>query len=216
MVNMRDSKSRAERFVGSSPTSGTNLTRMSDKEALAYVIGLAIGDGNLSNPNGRAVRLRITCDTKYPNLIKNAVSGIRQILPKNKVSLVTRNDKCLDVSCYSNKWENLLGWKAKLGSKYLQQVTVPTWIFESKKYEIYCLKGLFETDGSVYSDRGYLTVNFVNIIKPLTIQVQKMVIDLGFSSNTQVFKQEFRKDKYTLRISKNASAFINLVGINKT
>ena len=36
----------------------------------AYVIGLAIGDGGLSNPNGRAVRLRITCDIKYPLLIE--------------------------------------------------------------------------------------------------------------------------------------------------
>ena len=35
----------------------------------AYVIGLAIGDGDLSNPNGRAVRLRITCGSQYPALI---------------------------------------------------------------------------------------------------------------------------------------------------
>jgi hypothetical protein len=40
-----------------------------DRQLQAYVIGLAIGGGNLSNPNGRAVRLRITCDTKYPALI---------------------------------------------------------------------------------------------------------------------------------------------------
>jgi hypothetical protein len=33
-----------------------------DTQLQAYVIGLAIGDGNLSNPSGRAVRLRITCD----------------------------------------------------------------------------------------------------------------------------------------------------------
>jgi hypothetical protein len=29
-----------------------------DTQLQAYVIGLAIGDGNLSNPSGRAVRLR--------------------------------------------------------------------------------------------------------------------------------------------------------------
>ena len=29
-----------------------------DRDLQAYVIGLAVGDGNLSNPNGRAVRLR--------------------------------------------------------------------------------------------------------------------------------------------------------------
>ena len=40
-----------------------------DPQLQAYVVGVAIGDGNLSNPNGRAVRLRITCDKKYPALI---------------------------------------------------------------------------------------------------------------------------------------------------
>lgn len=35
-----------------------------DKRNLAYVIGIAFGDGNLSNPNGRAVRLRVSCDKK--------------------------------------------------------------------------------------------------------------------------------------------------------
>src|SRR5579862_3288729 len=35
-----------------------------DRQLQAYVIGVAIG--NLSNPNGRADRLRITCDFKYP------------------------------------------------------------------------------------------------------------------------------------------------------
>jgi tRNA dimethylallyltransferase len=40
---------------------------------LAYVIGLAIGDGGITNPNGRAYRLRITCDKKYPRIIKTAI-----------------------------------------------------------------------------------------------------------------------------------------------
>lgn len=48
--------------MGSSPTSGTmNIINTNT----AYIIGVAIGDGNLSNSNGRAVRLRVTCDNKY-------------------------------------------------------------------------------------------------------------------------------------------------------
>jgi hypothetical protein len=42
-----------------------------DKLLQAYIIGVALGDGDLSNPNGRAVRLRITCDKKYPRLIEH-------------------------------------------------------------------------------------------------------------------------------------------------
>lgn len=56
-----------------------------DKEILSYIVGAAIGDGNLSNPNGRAVRLRITCDTNYPNIIDGLIACIKEILPENKV-----------------------------------------------------------------------------------------------------------------------------------
>ncbi len=101
LVNMRDSKSRAARLEGSSPSPGT-------KENHAFIIGVALGDGNLSNPNGRAVRLRVTCDTKYLKNIQEIYASISLMMPNNKVSLVARKDNCVDISCYSNKWEDLL------------------------------------------------------------------------------------------------------------
>lgn len=99
-----------------------------DKELQAYIIGIALGDGNLSNPNGRAVRLRITCDRKYPYLIKQIISSIKKLLPDNKVSIVIRAKTFLDISCYSNYWEKFLGWKVGLGPKHKQNVSVPKWI----------------------------------------------------------------------------------------
>ena len=68
------------------------------KKTLAYVIGVALGDGNLSNPNGRAVRLRITCDKKYPILINKMRAAIQFILPENKVSITRDNPTFLDIS----------------------------------------------------------------------------------------------------------------------
>src|SRR3989344_1233893 len=88
--------------IAKKPTTG-NLTTIS------YIIGVAIGDGNLSNPSGRAVRLRITCDIKYPNIIKNITQALQEVMPNNKVSVVNKKENCVDISCYSNKWENLLG-----------------------------------------------------------------------------------------------------------
>ena len=80
-----------------------------DRLLQAYVIGLAIGDGNLSNPNGRAVRLRITCDTKYPALIGRIFFSLTQLFPGNKVSLVRSSGNFVNVSVYSNQLESLLG-----------------------------------------------------------------------------------------------------------
>src|SRR3989344_4325096 len=68
-----------------------HMLNISDRVATAYVVGIALGDGNLSNPNGRAVRLRITCDKKYPYLIKKIEKALRVVAPQNKVSRIDRD-----------------------------------------------------------------------------------------------------------------------------
>jgi len=186
-----------------------------DKNNLTYIVSVALGDGGLSNPNGRAVRLRISCDTKYPVIIDNITSAIKKLLPTNKVSEVNRRAYCVDISCYSNKWENLLGWKAKEGSKEKQKVSIPDWIKNNRIYSKHCLRGLFETDGSVYNDRDYLMANFVTIIPTLADDVMKIISTLGFKPNIQKFKTSNGKIKHTIRISKNTEKFIKTVGISK-
>jgi len=190
------------------------MERSTHKKA-AYLIGLAIGDGNLSNPNGRATRLRITCDVRYPNLIENITHTLQELFPDNKVAIINRNDNCVDISCYSNSLEKLLGWKAQSGSKYKQKVTVPEWILRDREFTIHCLKGLFETDGSVYKDRGYKMVNFVTIIPELSKNVFEMIVSLGFEPNLQTFTPKIGEIKHTIRISKKANEFIETINLEK-
>jgi len=187
----------------------------SNKNLRAYIIGLAIGDGNLSNPSGRATRLRITCDIKYPLLINRIKKSVQLLLPENKTSIAIRKGNCLDISCYSNHLENLLGWKAKNGSKIKQSVGVPSWIKENKEYSIQCLKGLIETDGSIYNDRGYKMVNFVTYIPTLADDVMNMIKLLNFKPNIQILKLS-NNTKHTIRISKNTEKFIQVIGIDKS
>ena len=184
-----------------------------DKKLQAYVIGLAIGDGNLSNPNGRAVRLRITCDKKYPTLLKRTRSSLKKLLPQNKVSVVNRKG-CLDVYCYSNHWEKLLGWEAKKGSKINQKIKVPYWIKENSEFSKRCLRGLFETDGSVYYDRKYLMTNFVTYIPSLANDVMEMINKMGFNPHLYKIKEN-TGIKYTVRISKNTAKFIKMIELSK-
>ena len=185
-----------------------------DRRILAYIVGVALGDGNLSNPNGRAVRLRVTCDTRYPLLILKIQKAIQAILPLNKVGLVRRSEHCVDISSYSRCWEKWLGWKSGKGSKFQQNVSVPKWIMAEKRFRIPCLKGLIETDGSLYVDRGYKMVNFVTTIPKLAKDVMIMVAALGFQANLYQFSGP-HKMKYTVRISKNVSAFISVLNLEK-
>lgn len=183
---------------------------------LAYVIGLALGDGNLSNPNGRATRLRITCDAKYPNLASRMKRALEELLPQNRVSIVSRSPRWFDLSCYSNHWETLLGWEVGKGSKYAQRVRVPEWIKPSREYSTHCLRGLLETDGSVYSDRGYLMVMFVAAIPTLAQDVFDMVSNLGFTPHFYTFSTAGpRRSTYHVRLSKHVEEFLRVVPVDK-
>ena len=190
------------------------------KGTLAYIIGVAIGDGNLSNPNGRAVRLRISCDTQYPKLIEKMSSAVQKICPTNKVSFVLKKGKrCGDISCYSNTWPILLGWN--VGAKYDQDIHIPEWIRENKKHSIACLKGLIETDGAVYFDRKYKSVIFTSIIKNIAGEVFDIITKLGFKP--KIYKVEpksddgnIRKTRYNVRLTKNVDKFLKKVKIDKS
>ena len=188
-------------------------TLSKNKKLQAYVIGLSIGDGNLSNPNGRAVRLRITCDKNYPLLLKEVMHSIQKLLPQNKVSIIKRKG-CFDVSCYSNQWEKILEWKAKGGSKIKQNVRIPDWIKKEKAYIKECLRGLFQTDGSIYKDRKYTMVNFVTEIPILAKDVVKMIQAIGYKPNLQKIKSK-NQTKFTIRLSRDSKKFINDINLWK-
>ena len=176
-----------------------------NKKLKAYVIGVALGDGNLSNSNGRAVRLRVTCDKKYPLLLKHIKQSVQKMTPENKVSVIKRKG-CFDISCYSNYWEEILGWKAKEGSKSKQKVSVPKWIKSNRTYAKECLRGLFQTDGSIYKDRKYLMVNFVTEIPTLAKDTFEMITKIGHKPNIQKLDTK-KSQKFTIRISKDAEKF---------
>ncbi|MEX1064200.1 MAG: LAGLIDADG family homing endonuclease [Candidatus Paceibacterota bacterium] len=193
----------------------------SDKELQAYVIGLAVGDGNLSKL-ARATRLRITCDNKYPKLMNRVVASLRLLLPENKVGIVKRPRNCTDVYVYSNHLEKLLGWKGDMGSKFKQNVSTPEWIFGSWRYKAKYLKGLIETDGSVYQDRGYPMVMITTIIRGLAEEIKSLIDSLGFTSH--LYEIDSRKNKYSynkqleyhIRLSKNVQKFLDLVQPDKS
>lgn len=188
-----------------------------DKELQAYIIGVALGDGNLSNPNGRATRLRISCDTKYPFLLEKIQQSLQGLFPNNKVGIVKKQPSCSDIYVYSNLLEDLLGWKAKGGPKFIQKTTVPNWVKSNKVYSIQCLRGLIETDGSIYTDRGYRMVIFKNVILELAQDFYNMTIALGFKPHFYTIDKSVMSNKfnqqtaYQVRLSKNVTEFLALV-----
>jgi DNA-binding transcriptional regulator WhiA len=188
---------------------------MCERQVEAFVVGAALGDGNLSNPNGRAVRLRITCDSKYTNLINEIRDALVVLFPKNKVALVLRKDNCVDVSVYSNQLITMMPWKVNNGTKYDQQARVPSWIFTQKMYAQECLRGLILSDGSIYRDRKYVMINICTNIKILAKDILELASILGFEGKLYVTNQPSGKPKFTIRFSKNTEKMLQKLHIQQ-
>lgn len=184
---------------------------------LAYIIGVALGDGNLSCPNGRATRLRVTCDATYPNIAQEIVGSLENLFPKNKISIVPGStDTYFNISIYSNKLNEFIPWQVGKGSKFQQTAHVPDWIKRDKQLIRYCLKGLIQTDGSIYSDRGYTMINFTNVIKQLSNDVYFMIQELGYQPHIYTSMQKSGNNKYTVRLSKHVDDFVKEIDISKS
>jgi hypothetical protein len=112
----------------------------------------------------------------------------------------------------------LLGWKAKNGPKLIQNVSIPSWIKCNKKYIINCLRGLIETDGCIYKDRGYTMMMFTTVIPALANDVYNLIIFLGFKPHIYRLKEVINKKYgfkqkpiYHIRLSKNVLNFLDLI-----
>lgn len=190
---------------------------MKKRDAWAYLIGVALGDGNLSNPNGRAVRLRITCDAKYPRLAHDIAGALKIALPDNSVAFVfpSRKTTYFNISVYSNELVTWMPWKVGRGTKENQCAHVPRWIFRNPRYIRYCLRGLLQTDGSIYRDRGYLMVNFTNNIFELALDVAEVIHALGYIPRTSKAKNPSGKIKYTVRVARDTERLIRDLALFK-
>lgn len=214
LVDIGVSKSPAGNSVRVRVPPSTPIVK-SHAETLAYIVGVALGDGNLSNPNGRAARLRITCDLKYPRLIEDIQTALKTLLPNNKVSLVRRTDsKCLDVSVYSNKLNAWMPWKVGHGSKVKQRARVPNWVRTNRTYTKACLRGLIQTDGCIYKDRGYTMLNFTNNNQFLAEDARDMFVSIGYQPSFMTVRIP-TGTKYTARVARNAERLITELNLYK-
>ncbi len=105
-----------------------------------------------------------------------------------------------------------MGWRAGRGSKADQAISVPGWIKKSNQYKVHCLRGLIETDGSIYVDRGYRMVIFTTAIPQLAADVGWMIASLGFRAHTYRHQnEEPRSPIFRIRLSKKVDEFLALV-----
>lgn len=120
-----------------------------------------------------------------------------------------------NISVYSNKLDEWMPWIVGRGSKEKQNARVPAWIQSDTTLSKDCLRGLLQTDGSIYTDRGYLMVNFCNNIRPLAEDVHSMLTSCGFRPTFTSTPAPGGKTKYTVRIARDTARLISEIGLFK-
>lgn len=141
-------------------------------QKLAEFVGIMLGDGGITREQA-TITLNTDADKKYIKYVGNLGKSLFGQKPK----ISARKDCRATNLRYSGikLIEFLLKIGLKQGDKVKQQVSVPTWVMNSIKYKIACLKGLMDTDGCIsrcthkYKSKKYTYLNpcFANRSKPL-------------------------------------------------
>lgn len=150
-----------------------------DKEKLAEFIGIMLGDGNLyKNTTNIAFDKR---NKSYIAYTKKLASNCFNIKFKFKES----NKKNSAFIYFCNKYltQKLLELGLKRGNKIKNSLGIPPWIKENRKYSVNCIRGLVDTDGTIYSckrDKA-VYIGFTNKNKQLMEDFKEITSNLGYS-----------------------------------
>jgi hypothetical protein len=112
----------------------------------AYLLGLYLGDGCLSEMHRGVYRLRITLDKKYPGIIDECCRAMALVLP-NKVGKIDRPG-CFEVYSDSKHWSCLFP-KHGRGPKHQRPIVLSPWQHEiaMRQFPYLLLRGLIQSDG---------------------------------------------------------------------
>jgi hypothetical protein len=140
---------------------------------LAEFIGILLGDGHLT-----PTQVTVTLGNKdeYIDYVCRLTNSIFGIKPKHII--VPKNGHVVYFgSTVTVRWLLNMGL---VFNKVKYQVDIPQWIFSKKSYMKSAIRGLIDTDGSVYKIRSGVQMSFTNCSKPLLRSFRSMMLQIGF------------------------------------
>ncbi len=143
-------------------------------DELAEFIGIMLGDGHLSH-----FQVVVTLGTKeipYAHYVRRLITKIFMA----EASISIRADGYRDVYLGSTVVTKWLRTHGLVSNKVLGQVAPPSWIFTKPSFKEAFLRGVFDTDGSVYRLRFGVQVSFSNRSLPLLQSLQLALRQLQY------------------------------------
>lgn len=182
------------RVMGIIPDTSKDLVKSKD---LAFLIGLILGDGNISKLP-RTECLRITLGTDKPKLARYTVEVIKKVFDKEPSISKRNNSNCFNVTiCQKNLSKRL---DVPAGARGKLNISLPCWVWNRKVYLISILKGLFEAEASFCVHESTYTYNFEfsNRNFSLLNETEKALRILGFNPERRIYAVRLRKKKEAL------------------
>ncbi len=156
-------------------------------EKLAEFVGIVLGDGGITR-NQITITLHRNDDKEYGKFVTHLIASLF------KVPVGIHQDKNALATCYAisrvglvNFFEKTLGLQR--GNKIRHQVDIPEWIKKNNKFSASCIRGLMDTDGSVFTHQyrvnkkeyAYKKLQFVSRSEPLRISVYQILQGAGIA-----------------------------------
>lgn len=162
------------------------IKRPRESILLAEFVGIMLGDGCLSSHFQVGISFNAETDAAYGDYLQRLFQdlfGVRGSIQRRRD---THGWTVVGSSRALVEYLQTIGLVR--GNKVAHQVDVPSWIWTRRSYQLACLRGLMDTDGSIYRYRHrvyghryrHVGLCFANHSKPLLRSVEAILRRCGF------------------------------------
>ncbi|KHO45884.1 MAG: hypothetical protein QJ16_C0016G0007 [archaeon GW2011_AR1] len=173
-----------------------------NNEKLAELIGVILGDGNISKyQKGKKTGVYQINITGHKDLDEDYHTNylfkiFQELFGLKPITVLSKNSKGRHLIISSKQLVNFFSKHGlKNGDKIKNQSTFPTWIWKKKNFLKACVRGLIDTDGSIFrmSQRDYnlIRINFTNHNLTLLKDTRKAFLNLGFNPSKIINNRQF-------------------------
>ena len=178
---------------------------------LAEFMGILFGDGHVGKYQ-TSITLDSQTDAEYIDFIVANIQKHFKITPGTRKRKGARAiEICISSVSFS---KHMVRYGMKEGNKIKKGFRIPNWIFESKVYLKVFIRGLFDTDGTVYMDRKvvggkqymYSGIAITSASVELRADIMRALQLLGFSPTCTE-----KQNSVFLRTRKDVKSYFSIV-----